>query len=787
MLIAFVIYLLALTASTIFGQTPYLSFWGDAERMMGLFGMLHFFVLFLIGTSLFNPYLNPLPSKGGGNREGDLMLLLKIFVAITSVVALHGIFQHFGFTGIKPGQDRIVATVGNAGVLAGYLIFGLFFSLFLALMSYKSSPTLPKGREPFPPFKGGRGDFWRGWGGFFPLGFIYLVATALHLYAIFLTGTRGAYLGVAAGFLFAFIVRPAADIVRALSARDRVPEELAAKGKGNFGSGDKGTERLGVGDLPSTKGNFGSGTKKLLAAFALIVLFAVFVLIASNTGWIKTDGSLYRLTHFSLADSTIQTRFLSWKAGLEGFLERPILGWGFENFATAYNKNFDPVYYNFVKTDEYFDRAHNIIVELLATAGILGLLSYLLLLAAVVYCIVKALRRGGESRDFICLSIFLGLLIAYFIQNLFIFDLLPTMLGFVTFLIAVNSFASVVIPSESEESPRPAKAGRGNEVPHTREILRPQAAGPRMTRARIRPVFLAIPAAALIFGLIYFYANFVVRPFQSLKDNVFGQVFIEADYASGMKYLKRSVSRDTYLDLDIRSAAANTIYNYYKDRGIESENKKPDIDFAVSLYKKDLEILPNDNYYNYKISEILNFRFAIDFDQNFNEEANNYAKKAIGLAPGRANSRHILTENFLLVSKFDEAISAAKEAVALNDRYGSSYWELTKAYYTKGDFIQAKENLVKTINFGHSVSDQNMERFASLFDPAKSSQNQIEYFELIVKNGTTNYMYDSTLAALYYEIGNKEEAISHAKRAAELNPAVKDKIGRFIKKVEETL
>ena len=51
--------------------------------------------------------------------------------------------------------------------------------------------------------------------------------------------------------------RPAADVgsdVESMSQRDQVSTQ------GNVGSGDKGTERLGVGDLPSTQGNVGSGT-----------------------------------------------------------------------------------------------------------------------------------------------------------------------------------------------------------------------------------------------------------------------------------------------------------------------------------------------------------------------------------------------------------------------------------------------------------------------------------------------------------------------------------------------
>ena len=104
------VYLLALVAATVFSANPYLSFWGDAERMMGLFGVLHFFALFLIGTSLFR-------------EKKEWRGLLIAFTAVSLAVCFYGILQRFGLTSISPGSQRILATMGNAGILAAYLIF----------------------------------------------------------------------------------------------------------------------------------------------------------------------------------------------------------------------------------------------------------------------------------------------------------------------------------------------------------------------------------------------------------------------------------------------------------------------------------------------------------------------------------------------------------------------------------------------------------------------------------------------------------------------------------------
>ena len=39
--------------STILAVNPYRAFWGEAERMEGLFGLLHYFVFFVMAISIF--------------------------------------------------------------------------------------------------------------------------------------------------------------------------------------------------------------------------------------------------------------------------------------------------------------------------------------------------------------------------------------------------------------------------------------------------------------------------------------------------------------------------------------------------------------------------------------------------------------------------------------------------------------------------------------------------------------------------------------------------------------
>lgn len=664
------IYILALILSTIFSVNSYLSFWGDAERMMGLFGILHFFALFLAGTSIFK-------------EKKDLKLMLNVFLGISSLICIYGIAQRLGITNIKPGEVRIVATVGNAGILAAYLIFGLFLSAYSALIEKKNN------------FK-------------IIYGFLFL----LHLIAVFLTGTRGAYLGIIIGFLFSFFI---------ILPRLRNKKILQ---------------------------------KSIFGGIILIIILYGFLFINQNKDWVNNNSGLYRLTHFSLSDVTAKTRLMSWDWGLKGFKEKPILGYGLEQYAIPYNKYFSSEYYNYAASKPYFDRAHNIVIEFLATLGIFGLLSYLFLLFAMVY---KVFKDSKKENNYIYLGIIGGLILAYFTQNLFIFDTLPAMLGFSVLLVLIHN-NSYDKNCESENN-------------HKNISLN---------------IYLVAPLAFIfLLCFIYSFNNFIKKPYFALRDNAIGQALMPSDYNSGIYYLKKSVNSNTILDLDLRSATANTILNYYRDNNIENENKKEDIIFAVELYKDNLKYLPNDAYYNYKTAEILDYEFAINLDEYIIPDSRFYIDRAILNSPGRARLYYILAENLFMSGDIDKAVETAEYAVSLNDKFGESYWQLAHAYYEKGELEKIKENIKKSIDLGYRVNEETILSFAGLFDIYKSIDNEIEFLELVIKNGTKNYIYYSTLATRYYEKGNKEKAIEYAEKSVKFNPETKESVDKFIKKVNE--
>ncbi|MBI5401387.1 O-antigen ligase family protein, partial [Candidatus Wolfebacteria bacterium] len=82
-------------------------------------------------------------------------------------------------------------------------------------------------------------------------------------------------------------------------------------------------------------------------------------------------GGGNRILDVNFGTETFQTRLLLWKESFEAFKERPILGWGPENFTVAFEKYYKPQF------TTWYDRAHNIFFDYLVMTGILGLFSFL--------------------------------------------------------------------------------------------------------------------------------------------------------------------------------------------------------------------------------------------------------------------------------------------------------------------------------------------------------------------------------------------------------------------------
>jgi O-antigen ligase len=182
------------------------------------------------------------------------------------------------------------------------------------------------------------------------------------------------------------------------------------------------------------------GKKKMVVKYFGFTIVGI-LLIGLVTGFIllfQTDSLVRNI----VVKQASGGRFAAWEIALQGIKERPILGWGLENFDSVFFKNYHPCFGSSACGGEmWFDRAHNKLLDVWVESGFVGLVLYLGLFLFTLYGLWKGyvLKRVDGVTSAIITSAFA----AYFVQNLVGLDVSITYL----FWLILLAYASVLTPS----------------------------------------------------------------------------------------------------------------------------------------------------------------------------------------------------------------------------------------------------------------------------------------------------------------------------------------------------
>ncbi len=112
---------------------------------------------------------------------------------------------------------------------------------------------------------------------------------------------------------------------------------------------------------------------------------------------------------------SMEPRFWTWGSAIAGVIEKPIVGWGTENFPIPFDKYYNQHHYGI---ESWFDRAHNAFLEYAINGGIPLLLAYLAIFVTLYACVWK---RKGEEIWPLCMA----LPAMYLVNGLVLFEILP--------------------------------------------------------------------------------------------------------------------------------------------------------------------------------------------------------------------------------------------------------------------------------------------------------------------------------------------------------------------------
>lgn len=177
-------------------------------------------------------------------------------------------------------------------------------------------------------------------------------------------------------------------------------------------------------------------TYSLWGVGGVVILIIIFISVR-NTAFVRSSSTLQRLASISLVDRTTQARFLIWGEAWQGFKEKPVIGWGQENFSYVFNNFYNPGMYD---QEQWFDRAHNAFVDWAIAGGAPALLLYISFFLLSAWALFRSELPVPEQ------AVLIGLLAGFGFNNLTVFDNLISYIYFFLVLAFIHSISRKKLP-----------------------------------------------------------------------------------------------------------------------------------------------------------------------------------------------------------------------------------------------------------------------------------------------------------------------------------------------------
>jgi O-antigen ligase/Tfp pilus assembly protein PilF len=494
--------------------------------------------------------------------------------------------------------------------------------------------------------------------------------------------------------------------------------------------------------------------KLILIIFLLGIIIIASSFVFKNNPLVNNNFALNRLTSISLKDPTAASRILSAGIAWKSFLEKPLLGWGPENYETAYIKNFNPKIVKYLPEDFYFDRVHNKPMEVLATTGIFGLVSYFAIFVCAFWLLFKNQKK---NREWLLPSLALsGVVIGYFIQNVFIFDFHESYLMFFLILAFVNSLHN---PQKLEDSRNLRK------IP------------------RFLSIFLQYFVLVIISGLVIYSSIFgVIKPYLTSRNIFYTNYYMrQGQGKEALSLLQRNTKTADFFAGDIVAG--------FREGFLGSLSNLTDSDKAklIGEIVNFIDRVKTNKFWFYQASlaKVDLEAIASQWDTSKMTVAEQDAEEILATTPFFPTSHLLAAKIYYLNNNIDKAIEESQKTIELNPQMATSYYILYLSYGRLNNIEESNKNLIKAARLHYVFSDkQIILKAINLLVQEKDYSTIAELYLSAIQlepNDVSLYVF---LAATYGKLRNKEKAIEYAQKAVELNPTLKQAGEDFIQLIK---
>ncbi|MFH1454826.1 MAG: O-antigen ligase family protein [bacterium] len=587
------IFVFIMALADIFAVNPMKAIWSNYERMDGFVTLLHLIMyLFVFGSVM--------------RSEKNWLWFFRSSV-ISSMLMIMYVIQEWQ----KTGSDRVSVTLGNPIYVAVYFMFNLFFALILLYKDVIVKNDLPAAtRLPVRGTQTGTAQVGNhpkllaaictNW-----LTYAYSVAVFVCAFGIWRTSTRGVILGLLGGLI-------TTSLIIAIFEKKNKLMRMKATG-----------------------------------FLVFIVLVIGGFMATKNTQFVQGNVTLKRLADISWTQvaGQGQARQYVWPMALKGFLEKPILGWGQDGFNNVFNKYYDVRMY---AQEQWFDRAHSTPLDVLVAGGALGLLAYLSIFVASLFVIMKKKNDFGITE----IGLIVGLLVAYFAQNLFVFDNLISYFFFYVILAYLYS-------RDTKE-----KSIDGRKI--TDDVAN----------------YIVAPILAVVFGVMIWYCN--IKPINANLNLINAMQSLNTNPSISLNYFKQVFSANTFGSSEAREQIISIAPSIANAGSLDEKIKQEFVDLAYTQMQEQIKETPNDARYQFFMGVFLD-------KMNQYQMALPYLQKAVELSPKKLTIMFELAKCYSYLGQKEKALELAKNTYDLMPEYNDGKMNYIAALILNDKEAQAKE------------------------------------------------------------------------------------------------
>ncbi len=485
-----------------------------------------------------------------------------------------------------------------------------------------------------------------------------------------------------------------------------------------------------------------------LASLGIVVLIPLSFFLLRDTAIIKKSDLLVRFAAISPSETTTRARFTIWRMALEGWQERPILGWGQESFTYVFSRYYEPSLW---RQEPWFDRAHNVFLDWLISGGILGLAAYLGMFAAAGWSLLRALRAG--ALDMTAFGVLASLLAAHSFQNVFVFDNLTS---YVLFFGTLGYVHAVSVGAAGAEAPA-------------------AVAPPRRRRRAIAPgAAMGVMALAVAaWALVLWAAN--IKPIRAAQATLNALAILQAHPPAGrvdaaMAEFGRGITLGTFGTTELREQLAQASGPVVRDPALAPQDKMKFLEFATRELEEQRRAFPSD-------MRAKAFLATLYLAGGRVGDTIVMVNEALALNDRRPQFYFIAAEAYLNSNQLDQALAVLRRAYELDPAYPEARANLITVLILAGREDEAEE-------FRLSTNTTAEPRYAQALAQRGKWDRALAIWKEIVEHEPRSPENRANLGLAYVQVGRRTDAVRELREAARLQPSFAPQAEELIRQIQ---